>query len=105
MVRVLALGQYLTKLRVAKCQIFAESAIYHIFKYTSHKLLTVSKRNHQRASRSIMNRMMCFFRYLERTFVMHNIPEGNNVTLTEKIARGQTGPKALINIRNGREAL
>ena len=42
------------------------------------------------------------FRCLDRIFVMYSIPEGNTVTLTRKIARGQTEWKALINIWNGK---
>ena len=45
------------------------------------------------------------FRYIDRVFVMHGIPEGNNVTLTGKIERGQTGPVALNDIGKGKEAL
>ena len=38
-------------------------------------------------------------------FVMYDIPEGNNVTITGKIAEGQTWQKKTIDIRDVKGAL
>ena len=43
--------------------------------------------------------------FLDGIYVTHSVPEAYNVTLTGKIALGQTGSMALIDIGECREAL
>ena len=42
--------------------------------------------------------------HLDEVFVICIIPEGSNVNFTGNIARGQTRPMAVIEIRNGNRA-